>query len=458
MHLALKDGGTRPYRIGRCPAFCRKKRPVPGPAKKANMHEFKYVNNRLYCEKVRLEDLALRFGTPLYVYSYHTLIDHFHKLQAAFSDIQPLICYSVKANSNLAILKALVDKGAGLDIVSGGELFRALRIGCPAEKIVYASVGKTGREIEEAIKKRILFFNVESLPELESINRIAKRLNRVVNVAIRINPDVEPKTHKYITTGKLTNKFGIDFKSARQILLLRKALSGVRVCGLHIHIGSQITEAAPFIAAINKVVDFIAQLRKRGIALEYLNIGGGLGIVYDKETPQTAQKFAAKALPLLKSTRLKIIMEPGRFISGNAGALVTKVLYIKSTPKKKFVIVDSGMNDLIRPALYGAYHNILALKTRGAWQKREKVDIVGPICESGDFFAKERKMPPLKEGGYLAIMGAGAYGFSMSSNYNSRPRAEEVMVVKDRVFVIRKRESYQDLTDKEMIPAFLLGL
>jgi diaminopimelate decarboxylase len=430
------------------------------------MHEFRYKANQLYCEDVKVLDLAERFGTPLYVYSYKTIIDHYLKLKYAFRDIDPLICYSVKANSNLAILKALVDKGAGLDIVSGGELFRALKVGCPSEKIVYASVGKTDKEIEEAIWKRIFFFNVESVAELENINRIARKLSRVVQVSIRINPDVEPKTHKYITTGKITNKFGIDFRSAYQILIVRKALSNIKISGLHIHIGSQITESAPYIAAITKVIAFIGKLRKKGIDLDYLNIGGGLGIVYDKETPQTAQKFAQKALPLLKKTGLRIILEPGRFIVGNAGILIAKALYIKSTPKKKFVIIDAGMNDLIRPALYEAYHAILPLvilleaklRSQKSKVKSQKYDIVGPICESADCFAKDRRLPRIKEGEYLAVMSAGAYGFSMSSNYNSRLRAEEVMVVGDEVFVIRKRESQEDLIHNELIPSFLLGL
>ncbi|MCX5703323.1 MAG: diaminopimelate decarboxylase [Candidatus Omnitrophica bacterium] len=420
------------------------------------MHEFKYRRNHLYCEDTMVLDLVQRYGTPLYIYSYHTLIDHFFKLKNAFRQIDPLICYSVKANSNLAILKALVDKGAGLDIVSGGELFRAREVDCPAERIVYASVGKTDREIEEAIKTKILFFNVESLAELENINRIARSLNKVVRVAIRINPDVEPKTHHFITTGKITNKFGIDFKSARKILLLRNNFSNIRISGLHIHIGSQITTWEPFVAAIAKMVSFIEKIAQEGIALEYLNIGGGLGIIYDRETPQTAKDFAAKVLPLLRKTGLKIILEPGRFIVGNAGILVTKVLYIKSTPKKKFIIVDGGMNDLIRPALYGAYHNIQPLRRIAG--PKQKVDVVGPICESGDFFAKERRLPKLKEGDYLAIMTSGAYGFSMSSNYNSRTRCKEVMVVKDKEFVIRKRETYEDLIRNESIPAFLLGL
>ncbi|MDD5044906.1 MAG: diaminopimelate decarboxylase [Candidatus Omnitrophica bacterium] len=419
------------------------------------MHEFKYLNNHLYCERVKVEDVARKHGTPLYLYSYHTLMDHFLKLKTAFKAIEPLICFSVKANSNLALLRAMVDKGAGLDIVSGGELYRALKAGCAPEKIVYASVGKTDEEIEEAIKRNILFFNVESVPELENINRIAAEQERVVNVAIRINPDVEPKTHKFISTGKLTNKFGIDFKTAEKIFKQCYDYSNVRLNGVHIHIGSQITVADPFVAAITKVVKFIEKLKKENIHLQYLNIGGGLGIIYDKETPQTAQKFAVKVLPLLAKTGLKIIMEPGRFIVGNAGILVTKVLYIKSTPLKKFVIVDAGMNDLIRPALYSAYHQILPLKKAEARGRLEKVDVVGPICESGDFLAKDRLMPKLKAGDYLAVMGSGAYGFSMSSNYNSRRRAAEVLVSKDKARVVRKREDYKDLARNERLPLFL---
>ncbi|MDD5561867.1 MAG: diaminopimelate decarboxylase [Candidatus Omnitrophica bacterium] len=411
------------------------------------MHDFKYKNNQLCCEKIKVHDLVERFGTPLHIYSYNTLTDHYIKLRNAFSEIKPLICYSVKANSNLAILKVLVDKGAGLDIVSGGELFRALKAGCPAKRIVYASVGKTEAEIATAISKGILFFNVESLSELRSIDSIAGQLDKITRVAIRINPDVEAKTHKFITTGKITNKFGIDLNNAYKILLLRNKFRNVKICGLHIHIGSQITESAPFVAAIEKVTGFIKKLGARGIKLEYLNIGGGLGIIYDKEAPQTAQVYADEVVPLLKSTGLSIIMEPGRFIVGNAGILVAKVLYIKTTPKKKFIIVDCGMNDLIRPALYDAYHNILPLRKIS---KSEKADLVGPICESGDFLAKERLIAKVKEGDYLAVMSTGAYGFSMSSNYNSRLRAAEVMVNKNKVSVIRKRETYADIVRNEL--------
>jgi len=412
------------------------------------MHEFKYKNNKFYCEGILVKSLVERFGSPLYVYSYQTLVDHFNKLKVAFKAVDPLICYSVKANSNLAILKSLVKEGAGLDIVSGGELFRARKAGCPPKRIVYASVGKTEKEIEEAINLGILFFNVESFPELISIQRIAKKLKKSVKVALRINPDVEPKTHKYITTGKLTNKFGIDFATAKKIILSVRNFSHVKIAGVHIHIGSQITTAEAFVAAITKVIKFIEQLKKDRIYIEYLNIGGGLGIIYNQEKPQTAQEFADEILPLLKKSGLKIIMEPGRFIVGNAGILVAKVIYIKNTPKKKFIIVDAGMNDLIRPALYGAYHNIIALTKV---MKSEKADVVGPICESGDFLAKDRMLPKVKEGDYLVVMSAGAYGFSMSSNYNSRRKAAEVLVSNKRVSLIRKRDTYQDLIRNEVV-------
>ena len=324
----------------------------------------------------------------------------------------------------------------------------AQKVACPAERIVYASVGKTDKEISTAIGRGILFFNVESLAELKNINRIAQGLNKITRVAIRINPDVEAKTHKYISTGKITNKFGIDLDSAYDILLLRAKFRNLDICGLHIHIGSQITQSAPFVEAIKKVSNFIQRLKDKGITLEYLNIGGGLGIIYDDEAPQTAQIYANEIIPLLKKTGLKIIMEPGRFIVGNAGILVVKVLYIKQTPKKKFIIIDGGMNDLIRPALYSAYHNIWPLIKNS---KTQKADVVGPICESGDFLAKERLIAKVKEGDYLAVMSAGAYGFSMSSNYNSRLRAAEVMIAKDQALVIRKRESALDLVRNEVM-------
>jgi diaminopimelate decarboxylase len=418
------------------------------------MHDFKYRNNRLYCEAVKIEDIARKACTPFYLYSYKTLVDHLRKLQAAFRQVNPLICYSMKANSNSAILRALVKKGAGLDIVSGGELFKALKSGCNPKKIVYASVGKTREEIGQAIRAGILFFNVESIPELETINAIAAVLRKKVQVAIRINPDVEPHTHKFITTGKLTNKFGIDFATAKRIFSQQRRFANLILNGIHLHIGSQIIESGPFVDAINRVVRFIRELAKTGVELEYLNIGGGLGIIYKNEQPQTAVEFSHAVLPLLKQTGLKIILEPGRFIVGNAGVLVAQVTYIKKTKVKTFAIVDAGMNDLIRPALYDAYHEILPLKVRSG-SGRAKYDVVGPICESADFLAKARSMPKLAEGDLLAVMGSGAYGFSMASNYNLRLRPAEIMVNKNRFYLIRRREGYADLLKGEVVPEFI---
>ena len=418
------------------------------------MHEFRYKDNQLYCESVKLADIAKKIITPFYLYSYGTLLGHYRKLTKAFELIQPLICYSMKANSNLAICRALVKAGSGMDIVSGGELYKAFLAGCPAEKIVYASVGKTEEEIRRAVAKGILFFNVESYQELVLINKVARDIGTIARVALRINPDVDPKTHAYITTGKLTNKFGIDFDTAYGILKNRLKFSHLNFKGLHIHIGSQIIQAKPYVLAIKKMASFIEKLKKDKIGIEYLNIGGGLGIIYNKEKPQTAVEFARKILPILKSTGLKIILEPGRFIVGNAGVLVTKVLYLKKTPLKNFVIVDAGMNDLIRPALYGAHHDILPIRYP-LNAKRYKVDVVGPICESGDFFARGRIMPKVKEGDYLAIMSAGAYGFSMASNYNCRLKPSEVMAKGNKFYIVRKRDSYVDLVHKDVIPEFL---
>ena len=420
------------------------------------MHDFKYKNNELYCEQVRIADIADKVSTPFYLYSYNTLLSHYRKLAAAFRALSPVICYSMKANSNLAILRALVKAGSGLDIVSGGELYKALLVGCDPKKIVYASVGKTEEEIRQAIAKQILFFNVESLSELELINRVACDLRVSASVALRINPDVEPKTHSYITTGKLTNKFGIDLDTAYNIFKNRAEFVHLKFSGLHMHIGSQIIDGAPYILAIKKMIKFIKRLKEEAIDIHYLNIGGGLGIIYNNEKPQTAEEFAGKILPLLKSTGLKIILEPGRFIAGPSGILVAKILYIKKTPLKNFIIVDAGMNDLIRPSLYGAHHDILPLrKAESGKRKAESFDVVGPICESGDFLAKDRQMPELNEGDYLAVMSAGSYGFSMASNYNCRLKPAEIMVKGNKFYTTRKRDSYLDLVKKDVIPDFL---
>ncbi|OGX11604.1 MAG: diaminopimelate decarboxylase [Omnitrophica WOR_2 bacterium GWB2_45_9] len=420
------------------------------------MHDFKYKNNELCCEQVRIADIADKVSTPFYLYSYNTLLSHYRKLAAAFRALSPVICYSMKANSNLAILRALVKAGSGLDIVSGGELYKALLVGCDPKKIVYASVGKTEEEIRQAIAKQILFFNVESLSELELINRVACDLRVSASVALRINPDVEPKTHSYITTGKLTNKFGIDLDTAYNIFKNRAEFVHLKFSGLHMHIGSQIIDGAPYILAIKKMIKFIKRLKEEAIDIHYLNIGGGLGIIYNNEKPQTAEEFAGKILPLLKSTGLKIILEPGRFIAGPSGILVAKILYIKKTPLKNFIIVDAGMNDLIRPSLYGAHHDILPLrKAESGKRKAESFDVVGPICESGDFLAKDRQMPELNEGDYLAVMSAGSYGFSMASNYNCRLKPAEIMVKGNKFYTTRKRDSYLDLVKKDVIPDFL---
>ena len=417
------------------------------------MHRFRYRNNQLYCEATRVSDIARRFGTPLYIYSRNTLIDHYQKIKRAFRSVNPLICFSVKANSNLAVLRVLASRGAGMDVVSGGELYKALKIGVNPKKIVYAGVGKSEKEIAAAIKAGILFFNAESVAELGLIDRVAGRLRKAVNVSLRINPDIDSHTHKFITTGKMTNKFGLDMQTAQDLFLRARIFSNLKLIGLHIHIGSQITQRGPFVKAIKKTSILIRRLRQKGVRLKYFNIGGGLGIIYRSEWPQSAGEFARAVLPLLKKTKLKIILEPGRFIAGNSGILITKVVYVKKSPNKNFAIVNAGMNDLIRPSLYNAYHEILPVVRRTIHDSRTtNYDIVGPICESADFLAKNRTMPILQAEDFLAVMGAGAYGFTMSSNYNSRPRAAEVLVDKTRFTLVRKRESYRDLIRHEIIP------
>ena len=417
------------------------------------MHEFNFKNNQLYCETVRIADIAEKIRTPFYLYSYKTLIDHYRKLKSAFKPINPLICFSAKSNSNIAVLRALVKNGAGLDIVSGGELYRARLAGAEAAKIVYAGVGKKSDEIRDAIKYGILFFNAESEEELGEIQKAASALKKKVNVAIRINPDVIPKTHDYVATGKGETKFGLDFETVHKIFNSAWKYPNLKIRGVHIHIGSQILNSAPFEDAIKKVLEFLKEYK---IEVDYFNIGGGLGIMYSVENPQTAKSFAKSVIPLLKNSGLKIILEPGRFISGNSGVLVTSVVYTKRTPRKKFVIVDSGMSDLIRPSLYEAYHKIVPVKVKeNSSATSEKVDVVGPICESGDFLGKDRFLPQMLRGDLLAVMGAGAYGFTMSSNYNSRPRPAEVMVINKKFYVIRAQESFRELVRGESIPKVL---
>jgi len=424
------------------------------------MHEFKVRHGRLYCEQVPVAAIAQAVGTPVYIYSYKTLVDHFRKLKVAFRRLNPLICFSVKANGNLAILKILLQQGAGLDIVSGGELYRALRADCPPNRIVYASVGKRPEEIRQALQAGIFCFNVESIPERVTINGEARKLRRIAPIALRINPDIRVKTHQYIATGTAESKFGIALDDAEHhILAHRDDYPATRLLGFHLHIGSQITDAGPFVLAIRRVGALIERLRRRGVRLDWLNLGGGLGIVYKDEQPQTAQAFAKAILPWLISLRVKLILEPGRFIVGNAGILVAQVLYQKETSGKRFLVVDAGMNDLIRPALYGAYHEVIPVaNTRppSTVHRPPFYDIVGPVCESADVLATHRRLPQLKSGEFLAVMGAGAYGFTMASNYNGRPRPAEVLVRGRRWAVIRQRETLEDLIRHEVIPKEVL--
>lgn len=417
------------------------------------MQYFHYKNSELYAEDVPVTKVASAVGTPVYIYSQKTLQRHFSAYKNAFDGYPSTVCFALKANSNIAILKLLASNGCGADVVSGGELFLALKAGIPARKIVYAGVGKTGEEIANALKARILMFNVESSDELKAINSIAGKLKVKAPIALRVNPDIDPLTHPYISTGLRKNKFGIPIENALEYYKLAKRLKNIKILGIHKHIGSQITNISPFIDAIKRVIRLAQTLRENGIMIQHLDIGGGLGIPYKDEAPPDPEDLSKAILPLLKGYTFNLIVEPGRSIAGNAGIFVTKVLYLKKHDEKEFIIVDAGMNDLLRPSLYSAYHNVLPVKKN----RRKKVlaDIVGPICESGDFIAKGRMINQPRQSELLAVMSAGAYGFSMSSNYNSRPRVAEVLVKGNRFFVIRDRESYKDLLKGTKIPDFL---
>jgi len=417
------------------------------------MHFFKYQAGELYAEAVPVRRLAKKYGTPLFIYSYNTLLRHFRAYTDAFNDYPHIVCFAVKANSNTAILKLFAQHGGGADIVSGGELYVSMRAGIPSKKIVYAGVGKTEDEIKYALKSKILMFNVESDDELREIDRIAKKMKTKAPIALRINPDIDPGTHPYIATGLRTHKFGVPIEDALEYYRLASRLKNIRIVGIHKHIGSQITKVSPFVDALNRVLLLIDKLTVQGVKIQYLDIGGGLGIPYRDEEPPVPKDLARKLLPMLENRELTLIVEPGRSIVGNAGILVTKALYRKKGENKQFIIVDAGMNDLMRPSYYNAYHHILPVlkKKRGS----ELCDVVGPICESSDFLALERKLIRTTQGEYLAVMGAGAYGFSMSSNYNSRPRVAEVMVKGKEHFLIRQRETYRDLIRKDSAPKFL---
>jgi len=417
------------------------------------MHHFHYSDDELYCEDVPIQKIAAEVGTPLYLYSHATLKRHFLIFNEAFEGIDRLVCYSAKANTNLALLKLFANLGSGLDIVSGGELYRGLKAGFSPDRIVYSGVGKRVDEIDYALNTGILMFNVESLEELAVINQRAGLLAKKAPVAIRVNPDVDPGTHPYISTGLQKNKFGIDTKTAIEGYKAASRLENIDVVGIDCHIGSQITEAKPFEDALKSLEHLITELKALGIKIKYLDMGGGLGITYDAESPPHPREYARAIIDSLKGIDLKLILEPGRVIVGNAGTLITRVLYRKTAPVKEFVITDAGMNDLMRPSLYKAFHAIQpVVKTLHALIK---ADVVGPICESGDFLAVDREIPDVKQGDLLAVMSAGAYGFTMSSNYCSRLRVPEVMVADDRYYVVRARQTYEDLVAGETIPSFL---
>ena len=417
------------------------------------MHDFHYRGDRLYCESVPLAAVAEAVGTPFYAYSAKTLTNHIRAYRDAFAPVPHLIAFAVKANSNIAVLRLFAKEGGGADIVSGGELYRAKLAGIDPKRLVFAGVGKTKTELREALETEILMFNIESSEELIALDEVAKALGVKAPVALRVNPDVDPKTHPYISTGLKKSKFGIDISKAVSQYRVAARLSSIAVIGVHSHIGSQLTHVQPFVDALERVLSLIDALRKDGLEINYWDIGGGLGITYGDETPPLPKEMAASILPLLKESGCHIILEPGRSLAGNAGVLVTRVIYRKAGEAKHFVVVDAGMNDLIRPSLYEAYHEILPL-TKTARGERV-VDVVGPICESGDFLAQNRKMPHVAPGECLAVMSAGAYAFTMASNYNSRPRPPEILVHGDAFEVIRARETAADLVRGERIPDFL---
>lgn len=431
------------------------------------MESFSYRSGTLYCEEVKVEDIVGSAGSPAYIYSEKSILNHYHEIKEAFEEAEPLICFSVKSNSNLSILRLLAREGSGFDVVSGGELYRALQAGANPDKIVFAGIGKSSEEINFALDKDILMFNVESRAELENINNIALKGKKTARVAIRLNPDIDPKTHAKTTTGKKENKFGIDLGVAEKILGDISKYKGVRLVGLHVHLGSPIMTPRPYVQALGKIKKVLSLCQNYATPIEYINIGGGYCISYTGEEVNRPADYAREILPKVKSTGCKLILEPGRFIVGNSGILVTKVLYTKeSSYGKRFVICDAAMNDLIRPTLYDAFHRIWPVRPRipmpevltptslkGLMETSTllKVDIVGPVCESSDFFAKDRVIPEVKDGELLSIFSAGAYGFTMSSNYNSRPRPCEVMVKDDKFHIIRKRETYEDLVSCEKV-------
>jgi diaminopimelate decarboxylase len=422
------------------------------------MNHFQYRNREMFAEEVPLKRIAHEVGTPAYIYSLATLKRHYKVFDEAFAKVPHIVCFSVKANSNLALLRTFAKEGSGFDIVSGGELFRALKAGGDPKKIVFSGVGKKKEEIEYALATGILMFNVESEEELVALDGIAAGIGKKAPISLRVNPDVDPQTHPYISTGMKKAKFGVDIKNSLETYKKAVSLSNIDVVGVDCHIGSQLTSVTPFVDALAKVREYLdrvlaGEMKKEGAQIRYLDLGGGLGINYHDETPPLPEEYANAIIRGLEGLDITLILEPGRVIVGNAGILLTEVQYIKETDTKKFVIVDGGMNDLIRPALYGSYQAIQPVVENNG----EKIlaDVVGPICESGDFFAKDREIARPKRGDLLAVMSAGAYGFTMASNYNSHPKPPEVLVDGDKYYVVRKRESLEDLINGETIPASL---
>jgi len=424
------------------------------------MHSFHYQQGKLYCESTDLASLAEQHGTPLYVYSEQTILDHYRRLNSALDPLDREICYAVKANSNLAILRLLAEEGAGFDIVSGGELYRIIAAGGDPAKCTFAGVGKTRDEIAYALYNNIASFNIESEEELLAIDEVASSLDHKAPIAVRVNPDVDAKTHKYISTGKSENKFGIGLDRVEAVYEMASGLKHLELKGLQTHIGSQITEPKPFADAIDKIVPVAQHLRDR-FGIQFFSIGGGIGIVYQgslesgdrvwweqkENQAMSIEEYAGTIVPRLRPLRMRVLLEPGRFLVGNAGVLLTRVLFLKKTPNKVFIIVDAGMNVLIRPALYQGYHEIVPLNESG---NKIRADVVGPVCESGDFIALDREIADVKAGDLLAIMSAGAYGFSMASNYNSRPLPAEVLVHGKTHHLIRRRQNYADLVQLEI--------
>ncbi len=417
------------------------------------MDYFEYRDGKLFCEDVPVKAIAKKVGTPFYLYSYATFARHFSVFDGAFSQMPHIVCYSLKANPNGALLKIIAKSSGGADIVSGGELFRALNAGIPADKIVYSGVGKSSEELRYAIESGIRMINIESEGEFKTLKKLSRKMKRKVPVSIRVNPEIDPKTHPYITTGLKKNKFGILWEDAARIYREMSSEEYLAPVGISSHIGSQILELDPFIEAVTSLKKMILELRGYGIGVEMLDIGGGLGITYKDELPPDPKDYAKVVNESLGNIGITLILEPGRVIVGNSGIFITKMLYVKQTAGKTFYIVDGAMNDLVRPSLYNAYHDIIPVEQKK--RKTKVVDLVGPICESGDFLAKDRELAGLKEGELVAVKSTGAYGYAMSSNYNSRRRVAEVLVRGDQFFVVRKRETFKDLVRGEKTPSFL---